>query len=43
MSNSVYYASLFNNGRPQSLKSRLGVVTPKGSSGENQPKPEDLP
>jgi len=43
MSNSVYYASLFNNGRPQSLKSRLGVVTPKGSGGENQPKPEDLP
>jgi len=43
MSNSVYYASLFNNGRPQSLKSRLGVVLPKGSGGENQPKPEDLP
>ncbi|HET7776448.1 MAG TPA: transglycosylase SLT domain-containing protein, partial [Azospira sp.] len=43
MSNSVYYASLFNNGRPQSLKNRLGVVTPKGSGGENQPKPEDLP
>jgi soluble lytic murein transglycosylase len=29
MSNAVYYASLFE-GRPQSLKSRLGVVRPRG-------------
>jgi soluble lytic murein transglycosylase len=29
MSNAVYYAALFD-GRPQSLKSRLGVVRPRG-------------
>lgn len=33
MSNSVYYATLFED-RPQSLKSRLGIVRPRGS-GEN--------
>ena len=30
MSNSVYYGSLFN-GEPQSLKSRLGTVLPRGA------------
>jgi soluble lytic murein transglycosylase len=30
MSNSVYYAALFNE-KPQSLKSRLGVVGPRGN------------
>ena len=29
MSNANYYAALFE-GRPQSLKARIGVVTPKG-------------
>lgn len=31
MSNSIYYSILFND-QPQSLKQRLGVVMPKGSS-----------
>jgi soluble lytic murein transglycosylase len=30
MSNSVYYAALFNE-KPQSLKSRLGIIGPRGS------------
>ena len=30
MSNSVYYAALFEN-QPQSLKARLGVITPRGN------------
>jgi soluble lytic murein transglycosylase len=29
MTNATYYAALFE-GRPQSLKARLGTVTPKG-------------
>ncbi|WIM04932.1 MAG: lytic transglycosylase domain-containing protein [Candidatus Nitricoxidivorans perseverans] len=33
MSNAVYYAALFE-GKPQSLKSRLGVVRPKGGDAE---------
>jgi soluble lytic murein transglycosylase len=36
LSNATYYAALFEN-RPQSLKSRLGMVTPKGFV------PTDLP
>jgi soluble lytic murein transglycosylase len=39
MSNSVYYAALFD-GKPQSLKSRLGIVRPKGS---NDSGASDLP
>lgn len=31
MANATYYAALFEN-RPQSLKTRLGTVTPKGSA-----------
>jgi soluble lytic murein transglycosylase len=33
MSNATYYAALFEN-RPQSLKSRLGTVLPKGSAAQ---------
>jgi soluble lytic murein transglycosylase len=36
MSNATYYAALFEN-QPQSLKLRLGTVTPKGFT------PTDLP
>jgi soluble lytic murein transglycosylase len=39
MSNAVYYAALFE-GRPQSLKSRLGVIAP---SGGDQARGEALP
>ena len=40
MSNSVYYSALFD-GKPQSLKSRLGTVGPRGSADAS--KTEDLP
>ena len=43
MSNSVYYAALFNGNRPQSLKTRLGTVSPRGNGGDGQQKTEDLP
>lgn len=36
MSNAVYYAALFE-GRPQSLKARLGVIRPDGDTGELPP------
>jgi soluble lytic murein transglycosylase len=36
LSNATYYAALFEN-KPQSLKARLGVITPKSSE------PADLP
>lgn len=39
MSNAVYYSALFN-GRPDSLKTRLGVVTPASDA---PPKERDLP
>jgi soluble lytic murein transglycosylase len=39
MSNSVYYSTLFD-GKPQSLKSRLGVIGPRTTS---EPKGEELP
>jgi len=39
MSNSVYYSTLFD-GKPQSLKSRLGVVGPRLKT---EPKGEELP
>ena len=39
MSNAVYYSALFN-GRPDSLKTRLGVVTPATDA---PPKERDLP
>ncbi len=39
MSNSIYYSTLFD-GKPQSIKSRLGVIGPR-STGE--PKGEELP
>jgi soluble lytic murein transglycosylase len=39
MSNSVYYAALFD-GKPQTLKNRLGVIAPR-TGGEA--KGEDLP
>lgn len=39
MSNSLYYSALFN-GKPQSLKNRLGVIGPRMSS---DPKAEELP
>lgn len=35
MTNATYYAALFE-GRPQSMKARLGVVTPKGYSPQEQ-------
>ena len=35
MTNATYYAALFE-GRPQSMKARLGVVTPKGYSQQEQ-------
>jgi soluble lytic murein transglycosylase len=35
MTNATYYAALFE-GRPQSIKARLGVVTPKGYSEQEQ-------
>ncbi len=35
MSNATYYAALFE-GRPQSLKARLGTVAPKGYSAQEQ-------
>jgi soluble lytic murein transglycosylase len=40
MSNSVYYSALFD-GKPQSLKSRLGTIGPRGSN--DAAKAEDLP
>jgi soluble lytic murein transglycosylase len=36
LSNATYYAALFEN-KPQSLKERLGIVTPKSAE------PSDLP
>jgi soluble lytic murein transglycosylase len=39
MSNAVYYSALFD-GKPQSLKTRLGIVGPRGSG---EVKGEDLP
>jgi soluble lytic murein transglycosylase len=39
MTNATYYAALFE-GRPQSLKARLGVVTPKGFSDKDQRVPD---
>ncbi len=39
MSNTVYYSALFD-GRPQSLKRRLGFIRPKGG---DAPRIEDLP
>ncbi|WP_294268163.1 lytic transglycosylase domain-containing protein [Propionivibrio sp.] len=39
MSNSVYYSALFD-GKPQSIKSRLGVIGPRSSV---DPKAEELP
>ncbi len=39
MSNSVYYSALFD-GKPQSLKSRLGIIGPRTTS---EPKGEELP
>ena len=39
MSNSVYYSALFD-GKPQSLKSRLGTIGPRTSG---DPKAEELP
>jgi soluble lytic murein transglycosylase len=35
MSNATYYAALFE-GRPQSLKARLGTVAPKGYTEQEQ-------
>ena len=35
MTNATYYAALFE-GRPQSLKARLGTVTPKGYTEQEQ-------
>jgi soluble lytic murein transglycosylase len=35
MTNATYYAALFE-GNPQSLKRRLGVVTPKGYTEQEQ-------
>lgn len=40
MSNSVYYSALFD-GKPQSLKSRLGTIGARGNN--DAPKTEDLP
>ncbi|MGE5493052.1 MAG: transglycosylase SLT domain-containing protein [Actinomycetota bacterium] len=40
MSNSIYYSSLFNNGKPESLKARLGIV---GARVADSPKDADLP
>lgn len=43
MSNAVYYGLLFN-GRPESLKTRLGVIAPQAiGERENPPKDDDLP
>ena len=39
MSNAVYYSALFN-GKPQSLKSRLGTIGPNSKA---DPKAEELP
>ena len=39
MSNAVYYSALFN-GKPDSLKARLGTIGPKTS---DAPKDADLP
>jgi soluble lytic murein transglycosylase len=39
MSNSVYYSALFD-GKPQSLKGRLGIIGPRSSV---EPKGEELP
>ncbi len=41
MSNSVYYSALFD-GKPQSLKKRLGVIPPR-TGGEGREKGEELP
>ncbi|MDQ5914749.1 MAG: soluble lytic murein transglycosylase, partial [Pseudomonadota bacterium] len=38
MSNSVYYSALFE-GKPQTLKPKLGVIGPRADA----PKGEDLP
>ena len=38
MSNAVYYSALFD-GKPQSLKSRLGIIGPRADA----PKGEELP
>ena len=40
MSNSVYYSALFD-GQPQSLKPRLGTISPK--NGYDLPRIADLP
>ncbi len=40
MSNAMYYSALFN-GKPESLKARLGTVAARG--GNDVPKTEDLP
>ncbi len=37
MSNSVYYAALFDNKAPPSLKTRLGTVTPKAAGSTELP------
>ncbi|WBS03348.1 transglycosylase SLT domain-containing protein [Pseudoduganella sp. SL102] len=39
MTNATYYAALFE-GRPQSMKARLGVVTPKGYSEKDMREPD---
>ena len=41
MSNAVYYSALFD-GKPQSLKKRLGVIPPR-TGGEGREKGEELP
>ena len=41
MSNAVYYATLFEQ-KPQSLKARLGIISPKSATAGNQKK-EELP
>ncbi len=37
MSNSVYYAALFDNKAPQSLKARLGTIAPKAAGSTELP------
>ena len=37
MSNSVYYAALFDNKTPQSLKARLGTIAPKAAGATELP------
>jgi soluble lytic murein transglycosylase len=39
MTNATYYAALFE-GRPQSMKARLGLVTPKGYSEKDLREPD---